>query len=78
MTDTKYEYFDMATGICRSSGQKTERYMGDGQWKEITFNPYEHMDIKSDKYDFGDTSRILTDEDVKLALQSEDEVIRGK
>lgn len=72
---TEYEYFDIATGICRSDGKKTEKYMGKGQWKEIPLNPYERMDENSDKYDFGQTTRILTDEDLKFAMESEDTLL---
>ena len=78
MTDKKYEYFDIATGIYRSDGTKTEKYMGSGVWKEILLNPYERMDIHSDKYDFGQTSEILTDEDVRIALESEDYLLSLK
>ena len=71
MTDKKFEYFDISTGVCRSDGVKTEKYMGGGIWKEISLNPYERMDIHSDKYDFGQTTEILTDDDLKVALESE-------
>lgn len=77
MTNTKYEYFDIATGTCRSDGKKTERYLGGGKWKEIELNPYKRIDSNSDEYDFGETTRI-DDDDVERTLKLEDYIKEKK
>lgn len=41
--DKKYTYYDIY-GLCRELDGKTERYMGNGEWKAVDFNAKEYIE----------------------------------
>lgn len=67
---SNYEYFYNDV-VFRVAGGKTERYAGEGKWVEVEYNPKESMNPKSDKYDFGETSKE-TKEDAEELMRNFD------
>lgn len=73
---SKYEYFYNDV-VFRVSDGKTERYAGKGKWIEVDYDPKESMNPKSEKYDFGETSKE-TEKDALELMQNYDKAISLK
>lgn len=78
MIKGKYEYFDTATRLVRSDGEKHECYLGNGKWQEISLNPYKRIDIDSGEWDFGETTEITSELALKNMMEFIDEAEKGK